>query len=121
MSRKRRIPCFCAIECIDGCCPNVQCDTADDKWGAGIAEDIGLEKTSCGRCSYNTGRCVDCTFVNTNRCDFAKKVDNKYITPPEDVVLGIIEMSEHKEQTSECSKTNMTTSRITSLMSGNSG
>lgn len=118
MSRKRRMPCFCATECIDGYCPNVQYDAADDKWGSGIADDIGLKKTSCGKCSYNTGRCVDCTFVNTDRCNFAKKVNDKYITPPEDVILGLIEMSEHKEQTSECPKADTTISRIASMISG---
>ena len=94
---RKKMSCFCATECIDGYCPNVQYDAADDKWGAGIADDIGLEKTSCGQCAYNTGRCVDCTFVNTNRCDFAKKVNDKYITPPENVISCLMEISEFKE------------------------
>lgn len=54
--------CFTSCHCTCGDCPNVQYDIANNRYGFGIAEDMGLEKISCKECRYNTGKCKDCLF-----------------------------------------------------------
>ena len=60
--------CFTSYHCTCGDCPNAQYDIADDRYGFGIAEDMGLEKISCKECRYNTGKCEDCLFFNGSEC-----------------------------------------------------
>lgn len=58
--------CFVNAHCsID--CPNFQFDIADERYGYGIAEDMGLERISCKECFYNTGKSDDCLFFK--ECD----------------------------------------------------
>ncbi len=64
IKRKR---CFVNYHCsLD--CPNTEYETADDRYGFGIADDMGLEKVSCKQCCYNTGRCEDCLFEHSKEC-----------------------------------------------------
>ena len=59
--------CFVNAHCsID--CPNFQFDIANERYGYGIAEDMGLERISCKECYYNTGECDDCLFFNGTEC-----------------------------------------------------
>lgn len=59
--------CFVNVHCsID--CPNFQIDIANERYGYGIAEDMGIEKISCKKCFYNTGKCDDCLFFNDPEC-----------------------------------------------------
>ncbi len=37
-------------------CPNIQADIADEKFGDGIAADMGLERIKCRDCGWNTTR-----------------------------------------------------------------
>lgn len=64
--------CFCAASCIDGSCPNAQYEAAEEKWGGGIAEDMGLERISCIKCGWNTRKCEDCIFQNSEYCQERK-------------------------------------------------
>ncbi len=59
---------FCAVQCTDGRCPNVQYEACDQTYGYGIADDCGMEKISCKKCMYNTGLCKDCLFENEKEC-----------------------------------------------------
>lgn len=62
-----RKQCFVNYHCsID--CPNFQIDLIDDRYGFGIADDMGLEKISCKQCCYNSGKCEDCLFAKTKDC-----------------------------------------------------
>lgn len=63
--------CFVSVHCsLD--CPNFQIDMLDDRYGYGISDDIGLERISCKDCYYNSGKCDDCIFVNTQECSLIK-------------------------------------------------
>lgn len=65
--RRNRKQCFVNVHCaID--CPNFQFDIANERYGYGIAEDMGLERISCKKCHYNTGKCDDCLFFNDPEC-----------------------------------------------------
>lgn len=61
---------FCNWHCCTSDCPNIQCDMADDKWGFGIAEDMGLERIRCSDCVYADKRCDcdDCYFKGGEEC-----------------------------------------------------
>ena len=54
---------YCSINC-----PNSQIDMADERYGYGIARDMGLEKISCKVCRYNTGKCDDCLLFDGLKC-----------------------------------------------------
>lgn len=60
--------CFTSCHCTCGDCPNAQYDAANNRYGFGIAEDMGLEKISCKECRYNTGKCEDCLFFDGSEC-----------------------------------------------------
>ena len=62
--------CFCNGHCSTSDCPNIQCDMADDKWGFGIASDMGLERIRCSDCVYADKRCTcdDCYFKGGKEC-----------------------------------------------------
>lgn len=64
----KRKKCFCADQCFNGECPNAQYEAADERWGYGIADDMGLGKIKCMQCIYNTGKCEDCSFEDTEYC-----------------------------------------------------
>ena len=59
--------CFTNAHCCDDC-PNCQIDEIDNKYGYGIADDMGLKKIDCKKCQYNTNRCEDCLFQNCKEC-----------------------------------------------------
>lgn len=60
--------CFVNYHCSNGDCPNSEHEIADDRYGYGTADDMGLEKISCKQCRYNTGRCEDCLFIHSKDC-----------------------------------------------------
>lgn len=49
-------------------CPNNAVFYIDDKYGFGIAEDIGFREIKCSECYYESGECKDCLFSNTEHC-----------------------------------------------------
>lgn len=61
---------FCNGHCSSSDCPNIQYDMVNDKWGYGIAEDIGLERVRCSECCYNDNHCTcnDCYFQGGKDC-----------------------------------------------------
>ena len=61
---------FCNYHCSTSDCPDIQCDMADNKWGYGIAEDMGLERIDCKDCAYNDKHCTceDCYFKDSSDC-----------------------------------------------------
>lgn len=68
--------CFVSPHCSYDC-PNFQIDIVNEKYGYGIADDIGLEEINCYDCSYNSGKCNDCLFENSTDCKEYKKWRNK--------------------------------------------
>lgn len=54
---------YTGVACVDGSCPNAQYESADERYGYGIAEDMGLEKVKCKDCWRYKG-CEDC-YHNT--------------------------------------------------------
>lgn len=60
---------FSNIACINGNCPNAEYEAVNEKYGFGIADDMGLETVTCSKCYYNTGNCKDCMFEGTEDCD----------------------------------------------------
>ena len=62
MPRTGKRKCFTAGACSGSECPNIQYDSIDEKYGYGIADDMGLERIKCKDCKYNTGKCEDCIF-----------------------------------------------------------
>ncbi len=77
--------CFCHSCCVDGSCPNAQIESMDDKYGYGIAEDVGMKKIKCSECIYFSDDCKDCIFEETDYCSQKGKdvIDNQ---PTSDVV-----------------------------------
>ena len=67
--------CFVNAHCSYDC-PNFQIDIPNEKYGYGIADDMGLEKVSCKQCRYDTGRCEDCLFVNSKDCPEYKESED---------------------------------------------
>lgn len=39
--------------CITSDCPNIAADIADERFGYGIADDMGLVRIACKDCPYN--------------------------------------------------------------------
>lgn len=64
----KRKQCFTSYRCSNGECPNAEYEMADDRYGYGTADDMGLEKIGCKQCRYNTGRCEDCLFEYSKEC-----------------------------------------------------
>ena len=59
--------CFTNYHCSYDC-PNIEIDICDDKYGYGIADDMGLKRIKCSECGYNTGECEDCLFYENIEC-----------------------------------------------------
>lgn len=61
---------FCNVHCTNSDCPNIQYDEVENIWGAGIAEDMGMERVKCGECYYTDRRCGcdDCLFYDSMDC-----------------------------------------------------
>ena len=64
MSKKK---CFVNFHCSYDC-PNFTIDIANNRYGYGIAEDMGFKRIRCKECYYNTGKCEDCLFFNGSEC-----------------------------------------------------
>ena len=64
----KRKQCFVNYHFSNGDCPSAEYEMADDRYGYGTADDMGLEKISCKECRYNTGRCEDCLFEHSKDC-----------------------------------------------------
>lgn len=53
--------------CYD--CPNIKIEAIDERFGYGIADDMGLRKIRCVDCYYNTHQmCDECLFYGTKYC-----------------------------------------------------
>ena len=66
--QKRKL-CFTACACCTGDCPNIQCDSFEERFDC-PASDAGLERIKCKDCHYNTGKCEDCLFQgNPDYCE----------------------------------------------------
>lgn len=65
---------FCNYHCCSNDCPNIQYDTIDEKYGYGIADDIGLKQTVCKSCNYNEIYCTceDCYLLYSKYCKYKK-------------------------------------------------
>ena len=59
--------CFSSFHCSYDC-PNFQIDIVNERYGYGIADDIGLEKINCNDCFYNSFECKDCIFEHSVDC-----------------------------------------------------
>lgn len=62
--------CFCNYHCSTNDCPNIQGDIATERYGDGIAEDMGLYRVECKDCIYSDKRCTcdDCYFKGSAEC-----------------------------------------------------
>jgi len=61
---------FCNYHCTTNDCPNIQSDIAVERYGDGIAEDMGFYRVKCKDCIYNDKRCTcdDCYFKGGEEC-----------------------------------------------------
>lgn len=67
--------CFTNVHCSYDC-PNFQIDMVNERYGYGIANDMGLKKISCKDCRYNSGRCADCLFEHSKKCPEYKESED---------------------------------------------
>lgn len=67
MKKNMKKKCFVNPHCVWDC-PNFAIDRINDKYGYGIAEDMGLEEIKCKDCHYETGKCEDCLFYGSKDC-----------------------------------------------------
>lgn len=63
----KRMKCFTSAAC-SVYCPNAAIEAYDERYGYGLAEDMGYQEISCKDCMYNTGRCEDCLFYKSEDC-----------------------------------------------------
>jgi len=67
MSKNKRQECFVNGHCCYDC-PNFEIQTVEERYGAGIADDMGLEEVECKNCYYNSGECKNCLLENSPDC-----------------------------------------------------
>lgn len=67
MSDTKLKQCFVNFHCSYDC-PNFKIDTVNEKYGYGIADDMGLKRISCNDCWYNSKDCKDCFFEYSRDC-----------------------------------------------------
>jgi hypothetical protein len=68
--------CFVNAHCSYDC-PNFQIDIANERYGYGIADDMGLEKVSCKDCCYNLTECKDCLLEHSIDCpEYKQKTED---------------------------------------------
>ena len=66
--------CFLNAHCSYDC-PNFQIDIANERYGYGIADDMGLEEVNCKDCHYQSGECSDCYFEHSKECpEYSEKM-----------------------------------------------
>ena len=63
----KRKQCFVNYHCSSDC-PNAEYETADSRYGFGIADDMGLKEIKCKDCHYDSGRCEDCLLEHSKDC-----------------------------------------------------
>lgn len=63
----KRNKCFVNAHCCYDC-PDFQRQAADEKYGVGIADDMGFNEIKCKDCYLNTGECKDCLLENSPEC-----------------------------------------------------
>ena len=71
----KRKQCFVNYHCSSDC-PNAEYEMANDRYGFGIADDMGLKEIKCKDCHYDSGRCEDCLFVNSKDCPEYKESED---------------------------------------------
>ena len=71
----KRKQCFVNSHCSSDC-PNAEYETADDRYGFGIADDMGLKEIKCKDCHYDSGRCEDCLFEHGKDCPEYKESED---------------------------------------------
>ena len=66
---------FTNYHCTCEDCPNITAELADDRWGCGIADDMGLHKIQCSDCNYSKcNTCKDCYFDGSPECPKVKEL-----------------------------------------------
>lgn len=63
----KRMKCFTCAACSYNC-PNAAIEAYDERYGYGLAADMGYKKIKCKDCMYNTGKCEDCLFYKSEDC-----------------------------------------------------
>lgn len=59
--------CFVNAHCSSDC-PNFDVDMVNDRYGYGIADDMGLAVVKCKDCIYNSETCDNCLFQCSKDC-----------------------------------------------------
>lgn len=72
MQKNMKKKCFTNSHCCMDC-PNTAIEAIDDRYGYGIAGDMGFEKIKCKDCIYETGECSDCLFYGDKECPGTKE------------------------------------------------
>ena len=67
MNNRKQRKCFVNGHCCYSC-PNFDIQVVDERYGYGIAEDMGLEEVECKDCRYESGECKDCLLENSPDC-----------------------------------------------------
>ncbi len=66
---------FTNYHCCCEDCPNILSELADDRWGYGIADDMGLHKIPCSDCNYSKcNTCADCYLGGSPECPKVKEL-----------------------------------------------
>ena len=66
--------CFLNAHCSYDCL-NFQIDIANERYGYGIADDMGLEEVNWKDCHYQSGECSDCYFEHSKECpEYSEKM-----------------------------------------------
>lgn len=70
-SKKCFVNAHCSYDCL-----NFQIDIANERYGYGIADDMGFEKVSCKDCCYNSCECKNCLFEYSRDCpEYEQKME----------------------------------------------
>ena len=67
MSKNKHQECFVNAHCCYSC-PNFDIQAVEERYGYGIAEDMGLEEVKCKDCRYESGECKDCLLEHSPDC-----------------------------------------------------
>lgn len=67
-TNSKHMDCFVNGHCCYDC-PNFEIQMANEKYGYGIADDMGLKEIKCSECCWEkNAECIDCLFANTENC-----------------------------------------------------
>lgn len=68
-SNKKFKDCFANAHCISSDCSNIEYEMCEDKFGGGIAEDMGIFRIPCSKCDwYKVTGCEHCMFDCSDYC-----------------------------------------------------